>query len=130
VDFINKLKKNPAELEILGSGQQRKSYLEVRDCVDAMICSVEKSSDQINIFNIGSFDAIDVTEIADIVADSMGLSGVKYRFTGGFGGRGWMGDVKVMQLSIDSISQLGWKPLHSSRESIKKAVDALLKELQ
>jgi UDP-glucose 4-epimerase len=129
VDFIKKLKKNTKELEILGSGEQRKSYLEVRDCVDAMIFSVEKSSDQINIFNIGSFDAVDVTEIADIVADSMGLSGVKYRYTGGFGGRGWRGDVKIMQLSIDSITQLGWRPKHNSRESIKAAVDSLLNEM-
>lgn len=129
VDFINKLKKNPAELEILGSGQQRKSYLEVKDCADAMIYAVEKSSDQTNIFNIGSVDAIDVTEIADIVVDSMGLSGVKYRYTGGFGGRGWRGDVKIMQLSIDSIVSLGWRPNHNSQESIKTAVDCLLKEL-
>jgi len=87
VDFINKLKKNPAELEILGSGQQLKSYLDVRDCVDAMIYAVDNSGDQTNIFNIGSTDAVDVTEIADIVAEKMGLSDVIYKYTGGFGGR-------------------------------------------
>jgi UDP-glucose 4-epimerase len=129
VDFINKLKKNPAELEILGSGQQRKSYLEVRDCVDAMIYSIEKSNEEINIFNIGSLDAVDVTEIADIVVESMRLSDVKYRYTGGFGGRGWKGDVKVMQLSLDSIVRLGWIPRHNSRASIKVAVDSRLKEM-
>jgi UDP-glucose 4-epimerase len=126
VDFINKLKKNPAELEILGSGEQRKSYLDVRDCIDAMIYAVEHSSDQTNIFNIGSNDAVDVTEIADVVVESMGLVGAKYRYTGGFDGRGWRGDVKVMQLSIDALVGLGWIPGHNSRESIKAAVDALL----
>jgi len=60
-----------------------------------MVYAVEHSSDQTNIFNIGSDDAVDVTEIADIVAESMGLAGVKYRYTGGFNGRGWRGDVKV-----------------------------------
>jgi UDP-glucose 4-epimerase len=129
VDFINKLKKNPKELEILGSGQQRKSYLEVGDCVAAMVYAVEHSSDQTNIFNIGSDDAVDVTEIADIVAESMGLAGVKYRYTGGFNGRGWRGDVKIMQLSIDALVGLGWIPGHNSRESIKTAVDALLKDV-
>jgi UDP-glucose 4-epimerase len=128
VDFINKLKKNPAELEILGSGKQRKSYLEVRDCIDAMVYTVEHSSDQTNIFNIGSNDAVDVTEIADVVVESMGLVGAKYRYTGGFDGRGWRGDVKVMQLSIDALVGLGWTPVHNSRESIKAAVDALLKD--
>lgn len=127
VDFIRKLRANSRELEILGSGKQRKSYLEVKDCVDAMVHCVDKSKDETNIFNIGSADSVDVTEIADIVAERMGLSGVKYRYTGGIDGRGWKGDVKVMQLSIDRISGLGWTPKHNSAESIKEAVEALLR---
>jgi UDP-glucose 4-epimerase len=129
VDFIRKLQANPAELEILGSGRQRKSYLEVKDCVDAMVRCVDGSDEETNIFNIGSSDSVDVTEIADIVAGQMGLSDVKYRYTGGVDGRGWKGDVKVMQLSIDRISKLGWTPRRSSTESIKVAVDALLKDM-
>lgn len=129
VDFINKLKRNSTELEILGSGRQRKSYLEVKDCVGAMVYAVEHSSDQTNIFNIGSNDSVDVTEIADVVVESMGLGGVKYSYTGGFNGRGWRGDVKVMQLSIDALVGLGWRPGHKSKESIKAAVDALLKDM-
>jgi UDP-glucose 4-epimerase len=130
VDFIRKLRENPGELEILGSGKQRKSYLEVKDCVDAMVHCVDRSDEETNIFNIGSFDSVDVTGIADIVAERMGLSGVKYRYTGGIDGRGWKGDVKVMQLSIDRITEIGWTPKHSSVESIKVAVDALLKDVK
>jgi UDP-glucose 4-epimerase len=36
-DFINKLRKDPGELEILGNGKQRKAYLTVDDCVDAIL---------------------------------------------------------------------------------------------
>lgn len=129
VDFIRKLRSNPKELEILGSGRQRKSYLEVKDCVDAMIHCVDKSKGETNIFNIGSPDSVDVTEIADIVAGQMGLSDVNYRYTGGADGRGWKGDVKIMQLSIDRISKLGWRPRRGSAESIKVAVDALLRDM-
>jgi UDP-glucose 4-epimerase len=129
VDFIRKLRANPKELEILGSGKQRKSYLEVKDCVDAMIHCVDRSKEETNIFNIGSSDSVDVTEIADIVAEQMGLSDVRYRYTGGVDGRGWKGDVKIMQLSIDRISKLGWTPRHESAESIKVAVDALLRDM-
>jgi len=129
VDFIRKLRSNPKELEILGSGRQRKSYLEVKDCVDAMIHCVDKSKGETNIFNIGSSDSVDVTEIADIVAGQMGLSDVNYRYTGGADGRGWKGDVKIMQLSIDRISKLGWRPRRGSAESIKVAVDALLRDM-
>lgn len=129
VDFIRKLRENPKELEILGSGRQRKSYLEVKDCVDAMMHCVDRSKEETNIFNIGSRDSVDVTGIADIVAERMGLSEVRYRYTGGIDGRGWKGDVKVMQLSIERISKLGWTPRHSSAESIKEAVEALLRDL-
>jgi UDP-glucose 4-epimerase len=126
VDFIRKLRENPKELEILGSGRQCKSYLHVKDCILAMIACVERSREKINIFNIGSADSVDVTAIADIVVDHMGLSGVDYKYTGGIEGRGWRGDVKLMLLSIDRIGELGWRPAHSSADSIKAAVDALL----
>lgn len=129
VDFIRKLRGNQKELEILGSGKQRKSYLEVKDCVGAMVHCVDRSKEETNIFNIGSSDSVDVTGIANIVAEQMGLSEVKYRYTGGVDGRGWKGDVKVMQLSIERISRLGWTPRHSSSESIKVAVEALLRDM-
>ena len=95
-----------------------------------MVHAVEHSSDQTNIFNVGSNDAVDVTEIANVVVETMGLSGVKYEYTGGFDGRGWRGDVKVMQLSIDALASLGWMPRHNSRESIKAAVNSLLEEMK
>lgn len=128
VDFIRKLEANPEELEILGSGRQRKSYLEVRDCVDGMITSLEHSRDRVNVFNIGSADSVDVTEIADVVIEKMNLEGVRYRYTGGIEGRGWKGDVKTMLLSIEKMEKLGWKPRHNSRQSIEAAVEALLEQ--
>jgi UDP-glucose 4-epimerase len=129
VDFIRKLRTNPDELEILGSGRQKKSYLEVKECVQAMLHCVKSSDGQVNVFNIGSEDSVDVTEIADIVAEQMGLSCVRYRYTGGIDGRGWKGDVKVMQLSIEKIKWLGWRPQMGSAGAIETAVKALLKDV-
>ncbi|KAF5423177.1 MAG: UDP-glucose 4-epimerase [Candidatus Methanomarinus sp.] len=131
IDFINKLRVDPFSLEILGSGKQKKSYLDVIDCVDAMVYGMEYSDKQVNIFNIGSKDSIDVIDIADIVTERMGYKDVEYRFTGGVdGGAGWKGDVKFMLLSIDKIKKLGWNPAHNSHQSIKMAVDSLLKAQQ
>ncbi len=128
VDFIRKLRENPEKLEILGSGKQRKSYLEVKDCVQAMLDAVENSSDETNVFNIGSADTVDVTEIADIVVKEMGLSGVQYEYAGGIDGRGWKGDVKVMQLSIEKIKKHGWEPRLGSAGAIRMAVASLLRD--
>lgn len=124
IDFINKLKNNPCSLEILGDGQQRKSYLHVSDCVDAILFAVEKSDKMVNIFNIGSNDTINSKEIGEIVVKEMGLKDVNFTYTGGK--RGWKGDVPRMLLSIEKLQALGWKPVHNSKNSVVAAVRSTL----
>jgi UDP-glucose 4-epimerase len=124
-DFIGKLRENPRSLEILGDGRQTKSYLEVHDCVGAMMFAADRAKGSYHVWNIGSLDWIDVRSIADIVVATMGLSGVDYRFTGG--DRGWAGDVPRMLLSIDRIRTLGWSPSMDSRESVQRAAGALVR---
>ena len=121
-DFVRKLKRNPKELEILGNGKQTKSYLEVTECIRAMEFAITHARDPVNTFNIGSEDWIDVVAIADIVTGAMGLKGVQYRFTGGE--LGWIGDVPKMQLSIEKLKALGWKPQRGSRESVRIAAQS------
>jgi UDP-glucose 4-epimerase len=119
-DFVAKLRKNPKELEILGNGQQRKAYLLVDDCVDAMFYIVGHAKDPVNIYNLGCEDQVQVTRIAEIIRDEMGLHDAKFRFTGGE--RGWKGDVRAMLLSIDKLKKLGWKPSSTSDGAVKVAV--------
>ena len=123
-DFIHKLRQNPKELEILGDGRQTKSYLEVHECVEAMLYAVGQAKEPVNTFNIGSDDWIDVKTIAGIVADEMHLPSIRHRFTGGK--RGWVGDVPKMQLGIEKITDLGWKPRLGSQESVRIATRAML----
>ena len=129
VDLIRKLRSERGSLEILGDGTQKKSYLHVTDCVAATLLAVEnfmKSDLRVDVYNVSSHDQIEVRRIAEIVANEMGRGNVPLRFTGGVdGGRGWMGDVKVMQLSIEKISKLGWKPMHNSTEAISLAAKQL-----
>ncbi len=120
IDFISKLKNNQESLEILGDGQQRKSYLHVSDCVDAIVFAVENSDEMANIFNIGSNDTINSKEIGEIVVKEMGLKDVEFTYTGGK--RGWIGDVPRMLLSIEKLQALGWKPVHNSKSSVVAAV--------
>jgi UDP-glucose 4-epimerase len=119
-DFIEKLRKNPNELEILGDGKQTKSYLSVSACVQAMLFGVDHAKKQVNYLNIGSDDWIDVTTIAEIIVAEMGLSSVPFRYTGG--NRGWVGDVARMQLSCDAMKALGWQPPVNSYDSVVQAV--------
>jgi UDP-glucose 4-epimerase len=128
-DFIQKLKANPCELEILGDGTQTKSYLHISDCIEAMLLGLEKANSQTEVFNVGSEDQLNVKRIAEIVAEEMGLKNVKFKLTGGVdGGRGWKGDVKNMLLDVDKLRSLGWKPRYKSEDSVKLAVKSILKE--
>jgi len=124
VDFIEKLNKNPKELEILGDGKQQKPYLYVTECVDAMIFGFEKSNEKINLFNLGCDTNTTVTRIAEIVVDEMGLKNVKFNYTGGK--RGWKGDVPRFQLDCHKINTLGWKASLSSDEAVRKATRDIL----
>ncbi len=127
LDFLNKLKRNPRTLEILGDGSQTKSYLAVEDCVDAILTGVTKSRNRVEIFNVGSEDQVSVKDIADIVCQEMGKKGVRYKYTGGVdGGRGWKGDVKIMLLSVEKLRNIGWKPKLDSRQAVRKAAKATL----
>jgi len=124
VDFIKKLKENPGRLEILGDGKQEKSYLHVSECVDAILFAIEKSKEEVNIFNIGSEDTISATEIGKVVTEEMGLSDVEFVYTGG--SRGWKGDVPRMRLGIEKLKAIGWKPVYTSENSVRETARALL----
>lgn len=124
VDFINKLKKNPNELEILGDGKQRKPYLYVTECVDGIIFGFEKSDDDINVFNLGVDSATRVTRIGELVVEEMGLEDVDFKYTGGK--RGWKGDIPFFSFDISKMKKLGWTPDLSSDEAVRKAIKDLL----
>jgi len=127
-DFIHKLRENDRELEILGDGKQTKSYFSVDACIDALLFAVSHSGEPFNFFNIGSEDWIDVQTIAKIVTEELGLTGVRFSYTGG--DRGWKGDVPKMLLSVEKLKGLGWTPLTGSEESVRRATRELIRELR
>jgi len=122
-DFYKKLLVNPEELEILGNGKQRKSYLYIKDCVDAIFKVVENSKQKLNIFNLGHDDYIMVTRIANIICDELDLNNVDFKYTGGE--RGWVGDSPFIHLDVSKMKSLGWKPTKSIEECVKITINWL-----
>lgn len=123
-DFVQKLKKNPKELLILGDGHQSKNYLLVDDCLDGMFLIFSKSQKQYDTFNIGNDAYIEVNGIADIVTKEMGLPGVKYSHTAGKGG--WKGDIPISHFNIDKARKLGWAPKYDSAQTVRIATQRIL----
>jgi UDP-glucose 4-epimerase len=125
-DFVRRLLEHPGALRILGDGSQSKSYIHVSDVVSAMLTLTDLGWEGFEVFNAGTGDHVTVTQIADLVVERMGLSDVRYEYTGG--SRGWKGDVPVVRLRSDKLASLGWRCGHNSSEALLDSIDANIAE--
>jgi UDP-glucose 4-epimerase len=124
-DFVRKLSLNPKELEILGDGNQIRSFIYVEDAVSATL-QLYDQSDSFDVFNVGNSDYLKVVEVAEIVREVLGLSQVRYTYKTSEGNLGWKGDVHCALLSIDKAKKFGWSPKFSSSEAVRLTVRSLL----
>ena len=125
-DFVQKLKANPGELEVLGDGTQEKPYFHVSDLLEAMFFIVDRAADKLNFFNIGTADtATTVRYIAETVIKHQSPA-AKTRYTGG--NKGWVGDVPKFNYSIAKLQKLGWSPRLSSSAAVDQAVEEIVAE--
>jgi len=119
LDFVRKLRADATRLEVLGDGRQAKPYLHVTDCVDGMLFALHRADEPVNVFNLAVEDTVDVTTIARIVIEAMGLRDVRIEYTGGE--RGWPGDVPRVGLSSRRLAALGWTASMTSEEAVRRA---------
>lgn len=122
VDFIHKLSENPKELEILGDGNQTKSYLHTKDLISSLFVILDNvgQSGSVEAYNVGSLDQVSVKQIAQIVVEEMHLEKPEFKFNNFLSdGRGWKGDVKIMQLSVEKLMKLGWAPSMQSEDVVR-----------
>jgi UDP-glucose 4-epimerase len=121
-DFFRKLRDNPWQIEVLGNGRQRKSYLHVQDCIDAMLLAVERAGEPVNIFNLGTEEYCHVDDSLDWICAHLDL---KPRRCYSGGERGWVGDSPFIFLDTAKIRSLGWKPKLTIRESVLRTLSYL-----
>jgi UDP-glucose 4-epimerase len=126
-DFIHKLKADPSRLEVLGNGLQEKSYMEVGDCVDAILHVIQNTDDRINLYNLGSNDTCSVRKIAAIVVRETGCQDASIEYTGG--DRGWAGDIPKAMLSIKRLKEIGFNVNYDSEEAVAHTARVLIKEI-
>lgn len=120
VDFYNKLLANPREIEVLGNGLQRKSYLAISDCLDAIFTVIAKAQDKVNIFNLGTQEHCTVNDSLGWICESLGLNPQR-KYTGGE--RGWIGDNPFIFLDTAKVRALGWQPKLTIREGVLRTLD-------
>jgi UDP-glucose 4-epimerase len=125
-DFIRKLKNDPSELEILGDGNAEKNYILAEEIVEGMLHAFGHAQPLCEVYNLGSPNTTRVTDIARIVVEEMGLTGVKLRFSGG--ARGWPGDQPRVYMDVSKMSRMGWTTRYSSHDAIRIATHRYLGE--
>jgi UDP-glucose 4-epimerase len=114
-DFCKALRTNPRELRILGNGKQRKSYLYIQDCIDAMLLALEKAQGKVNVFNLGTDEYCEVNDSISWICEHLGCAPQR-NYTGG--DRGWIGDNPFIFLDCSKIRGLGWAPRCTIRQGV------------
>ena len=123
-DFYQQLLIDPKILKVLGNGRQRKSYLYIQDCLDAIFTAVEKANEKVNIFNLGVDGYCEVNDSIVWISSTLGLK-PELQYSGGE--RGWIGDNPFIYLDTSKIQALGWKPKLSIQDGVLKTVEFLQK---
>jgi UDP-glucose 4-epimerase len=121
-DFYKQLVEHPDKLYVLGNGHQRKSYLYIQDCVEAILTALGKATAKVNIYNLGTDEHCEVTDSIGWICGNLGLN-PKLTFAGGE--RGWVGDSPFIHLDCSRIRSLGWRPRLNIQEAIIKTVEYL-----
>ena len=122
-DFVKKLQADPTKLHILGNGKQRKSYLYVKDCMEAILTVIRNANEKVNIYNLGTDQYCEVNDSVGWICKKLGVSPA---FTYAGGERGWIGDNPFIYLDTKKVRSLGWKPAATIEEGVVKTVEYLL----
>jgi UDP-glucose 4-epimerase len=119
-DFYRSLRADPSRLRVLGNGRQRKSYLYIQDCIDAILLAMDRADGKVNVLNLGTDEYCEVNDSIGWITGHLGLSPA-LDYTGGE--RGWIGDNPFIFLDTTRIRALGWKPTLTIREAVVRTVD-------
>jgi UDP-glucose 4-epimerase len=122
-DFVKQLRTDPNRLRVLGDGCQRKSYLYVQDCLDAILTATKFAQARVNIFNLGAENYCELKDSVTWISRRLGLSP---EITYGGGKRGWTGDNPTVFLDTKRIRELGWRQKLSIRQGVERTVDWLV----
>jgi UDP-glucose 4-epimerase len=114
-DFYRQLAEHPDRLHVLGNGHQRKSYLYVQDCIDAIFKVLDHAKNKVNIFNLGTDEFCEVNDSVGWICEYLG---VRPKITYSGGERGWVGDSPLILLDCSRIRALGWRPRLTVREAV------------
>jgi UDP-glucose 4-epimerase len=119
IDFVRQLREHPDRLHVLGNGRQRKSYLYVGDCIEAMLTALRTAPGKVGVYNLGAGEYCQVIDSVGWICETIGVS-PELTFAGG--DRGWIGDNPFIFLECARMRELGWAPTMTIRDAVVRTV--------
>jgi len=126
-DFYQQLSEHSDFLKVLGDGTQRKSYLYIGDCAEAMLHVMNlgtamKAKHRVEIYNLGTDEYVKVNDSIDHICRTLGVK-PKLEYTGG--NKGWVGDNPFIFLETKKIRATGWKTSLTIEQGIVRTLQWL-----
>jgi UDP-glucose 4-epimerase len=119
-DFLDKLEKNPKKLEIIGTGQQSRDFVNIADVTDAIISAASMETAVGQTYNLGFGKTTKIVDLAQMILQILGLSGKTVVTTTGVS---WQGDINTIWFDIGKAKkELNWTPKITLEDHLKKLV--------
>jgi UDP-glucose 4-epimerase len=122
-DFYRNLRRDPSRLKVLGDGHQKKSYLYVQDCIDAILSALDQGRGGFNVLNLGVDHYCEVNDSIGWICERLGIRPT-LEYAGG--NRGWIGDNPFIFLDCTRIRALGWRPKLTIKEGVVRTLEFLI----
>jgi UDP-glucose 4-epimerase len=119
-DFLRKLDGDSSRLEILGDGTQKRNFVFIDDCINALLTVWAEKKEGFNVYNVANESALTIERLANVVIQELNLGNVELCFSEER--HGWKGDLPYLMSDIDKLKKTGWEPKYSSEEAIIMAI--------
>jgi UDP-glucose 4-epimerase len=128
-DFVKQLIDDPNNLYILGDGTQRKSYMHIQDCINAIIDipinnqTAKKNVNNYEVYHLGSPEYCELNASISWICDEINIA-PKLTYSGG--DRGWLGDNPFVFLDVQKAIKDGWNPKNTIEGSVRETTRWLI----
>jgi UDP-glucose 4-epimerase len=116
-DLLYKVAQNPPQLEMLGTGEESRDFVYVRDVICALLLVSQDEFAKGQTYNVASGK---YTKISDVVYKMLELIGFHPNVV--FTGSSWKGDVKNLIADISKISSIGFEPQYNLENGLKQMI--------
>jgi UDP-glucose 4-epimerase len=119
-DFLDKISRNPEQLEIIGSGMQSRDFVHIYDVVEALLLSATTDVAIGETFNIGFGKTTTIIDLAKTILKILGLSEKTVIKPTNVP---WQGDIKTIWFDISKVKKtLKWTPKISLEDTLKELI--------